>query len=838
MGLLIKLQNGDTALKSLKFGKDRPGGGDSGQPYIKTPIDKPDNQTLNSDFLLRGGISAPSTALEDVSRLTKYFFDFKSPKGLLFTAKQNLLSRVAPKTEASFGLAYGGLSNNIDPKTGNTSPNQSGGFFNAGVYTPLSTLTQAGVVAFGGHLNKQGIDPTGLISPLSIRKYGEIAFENNKLEKNAEDPTVPLALWRKSQNASNEAGRKLAKAYNQEIKTKNELSRGPSSLNLSKSQSDTTVKNKTLQKTEQTINNFLAKWDAYRDKKAVKKLNRRDNAASKALERQSELFQQVTDAENAPKTYANRLLKLWNSSGLNKTNKIVNDSNILFSYGGGPDSTLGIGSTNIKFATLNDGLTPARTNNLLSEYPIKPLVYYNTEKIFNGENGSVSLRYTTFKDISISEYDLFGKSNFLEEYNNKPSDGSPSYRLGITTNPVSSTGNRKSYSSQFSTWSESNFINSSSPNPNSVTTPDFRTILESDYTKTFLGEPYEPNNNIETLFNLGNPGQKGDISNYANGKIDPNSKKTKALDLVNASYIYKSEIKTPARTGGNYRDLIPFNIAILNNETQKDGTIFKKYMHFRAFIKNISDSYSADWDNISYMGRAEKFYKYKGFNRDMSISFTIVAQSVQELTPMYDKLNFLASSLAPEYLDASTSGYMAGNIAYLTIGDYISDQPGIINSLDFEIPEDTTWEIATNRSGKIETNKDGTRELRMLPHRIEVSMKFTPLHKFRPQKQTFQEDKKGSNENRLLKPGTAKYVDPLRPGTANYDKEGIENISDATPEEFDIPLNTLEAENIITSYPNVPITPNPLVRDMGPEVTNLGGSPLNTSFGSNIIFPT
>jgi len=39
MGLLIKLENGDTSLKSLKFGKDRIGGGDSGQPYIQTPID-------------------------------------------------------------------------------------------------------------------------------------------------------------------------------------------------------------------------------------------------------------------------------------------------------------------------------------------------------------------------------------------------------------------------------------------------------------------------------------------------------------------------------------------------------------------------------------------------------------------------------------------------------------------------------------------------------------------------------------------------------------------------------------------------------------------------------
>ena len=95
MGLFSKLQNGDTVLKSLKFGNDRPGGGNSGQPYIQSPIDKPDTPVLNSDFLLRGGISAPLNAADDTIRLTKYFFDLKSPLGLLFTAKQNLLSRTA-----------------------------------------------------------------------------------------------------------------------------------------------------------------------------------------------------------------------------------------------------------------------------------------------------------------------------------------------------------------------------------------------------------------------------------------------------------------------------------------------------------------------------------------------------------------------------------------------------------------------------------------------------------------------------------------------------------------------------------------------------------------------
>jgi len=163
MGLLIKLKNGDTQLKSLKFGKDQPGGGDSNQPFIKKSIDQDSkNPAFYNDFILRGGIEAPLSAAEDVVRLTKYFFNTNNPSGFLFTAKQNILSRSGTKTEASRGVAY------------------LGGGLNEGVYTPLSTLAEAGVGFLGIHLNKQGIDPTGLIPSLSIKNYQD-AIKQNQL---------------------------------------------------------------------------------------------------------------------------------------------------------------------------------------------------------------------------------------------------------------------------------------------------------------------------------------------------------------------------------------------------------------------------------------------------------------------------------------------------------------------------------------------------------------------------------------------------------------------------------------------------------------------------------
>jgi len=121
--------------KSIPYGNDTKGGGSSGQPYIQSPI--PDGFTNNpSDFLLRNGYQNPISSIQDVSRLTKMFFDLKSPNGLLFIAKQQLLSATAPRTQTS-------------PKFG----------LNSGVYSPLNTLAEAGVVSIGGHLNKQGLNP-------------------------------------------------------------------------------------------------------------------------------------------------------------------------------------------------------------------------------------------------------------------------------------------------------------------------------------------------------------------------------------------------------------------------------------------------------------------------------------------------------------------------------------------------------------------------------------------------------------------------------------------------------------------------------------------------------
>jgi len=123
MGLI----NLKTDLKSLRYGKDRIDGGDSGQPYIKTKIPDDISPYIGTqDYINRGGINVVRDSATDILRLGKMFISTKSPNGIFFTTKQLLLSRTANRTQTS-------------------------GILNEGIYTPLNTLAQAGVVAFGGH---------------------------------------------------------------------------------------------------------------------------------------------------------------------------------------------------------------------------------------------------------------------------------------------------------------------------------------------------------------------------------------------------------------------------------------------------------------------------------------------------------------------------------------------------------------------------------------------------------------------------------------------------------------------------------------------------------------
>ena len=279
-------------------------------------------------------------------------------------------------------------------------------------------------------------------------------------------------------------------------------------------------------------------------------------------------------------------------------------------------------------------------------------------------------------------------------------------------------------------------------------------------------------NRIEKRVNLGDPGKKGvDRSNYQKGLGE-------ALDKLNAMELYQNGVGN-AQGDSIDNDLVKFRIGVIDN----DNPNLKTYMHFRAYIDSMSETYTPEWAGEKLLGRAENFYRYTGFDRSLSLSWTVVAQSKQELIPMYKKLNYLASSLAPDYSD---SGYMRGNLVTLTLGGWFYEQPGIIRSMTLDVPNDSPWEIGIPTDDGVTTAPDGSPvrvdpTVKELPHIIKVTgFQFTPIHEFVPrlQRNTYGGVQPGNEKlinNTVDSFGRERYIALAngkgKRGLNNYDRE-------------------------------------------------------------------
>lgn len=130
-------------------------------------------------------------------------------------------------------------------------------------------------------------------------------------------------------------------------------------------------------------------------------------------------------------------------------------------------------------------------------------------------------------------------------------------------------------------------------------------------------------------------------------------------------------------------------------------------------------------------------YTYQGFDRSISFNFTVLAQSKQEMKPLWQKLNWLKSTLTPDY--NPTNGFMRGNIHRITIGDYLYRMPGVIKSLNFSINDNYSWEIKMDEP---EGGRDN--DMMELPHAIDVSVSFIPIYDELPRTVTKNDFNNGS----------------------------------------------------------------------------------------------
>lgn len=439
--------------------------------------------------------------------------------------------------------------------------------------------------------------------------------------------------------------------------------------------------------------------------------------------------------------YANILVNNTAINNFNFQGISLNDGINVLSYQGGPNAPLGIGKTNIRLATDNVG---------------SPLSTRNTKTFNYNQVGYTSLTYNQLEEIS----------NDVENYRY----------------------------------------------PKVV---DFREKLRSQLQNTLISNSpsYNPGKNktIEQRTNLGDPGNSSgkNLISYTYGNEEAKSPTLKknnttiqysglgaasinSYDKINTLLPFLSD------TQNLLEDLVNFRIGVLNTS---NPSFPLTQIQFRAFLDQISDSYSSDWDPIKYIGRGENFYTYKGFDRKVSLGWTVAAQSKIELINIYTKLNYLASLCSPDY---SENGYMRGNIITLTIGGYFYEQPGIITGLNYEMnDENSTWEIGIDDKG----NPDNS--VNQLPHLIKVrGFNFTPIHQFVPRKQKLNTDTNGDYF------GEQRYISLQNKNDNCWSKiqtsvDGVPlstvEITDTRPEGLDIfPLPPNQIPNPIPDFTPLP----------------------------------
>jgi hypothetical protein len=670
---LITLLN-ETKLKSLGFGNDRPDGASSNQPYIQTPIPE-ERETNSPDFLLRNGNSNLQNSENDVSRLTKYLTDDKSPEGLLFVAKQQLLER-----------------QNVDVVDDINR-----------IYNPIGTIAQAGIVSLGGHLNKQGFIFTRQGYYNSGRDgyyYSTIAANNVdedrlsllfKAKKVPDDPSnLTTAVGEKIYNITPSSD--IVNLISYPGGPGSTLGIGKTNIRIQNS-TRTTVDVKEDQKFQPSFYSTVLNDSKYLviNNGLRPSINwlynpRIENpGVSNAAISEFDLEEDQTDF------YPNNNVSL-----------------IL-------DRNESVSRSNTSATSLNPNIkaTKSNTGDPNKEFTVKrPFINWTYNPRI--ENPGVSNAF-------ISEFDL--EENQTPFY---PDDSADSLlnRKDLPASPINSANNTYlfNYSQSFS--QESKHTNQST-----------RLIGIKDFRKTineYEGEEVLPSTDY-SKFNREDTYKDSKTTYKGNYKIDAGNGKR----IFDPNEWISEDQKEVGVLG---EDIIDFNFSVLSN-TIGSGTL--QLIDFRAYIENWNDDLKAEWNSVKYMGRAENFYKYSGFSRDISITFLVPALSRGDMLSNYKKLNALAGTVAPSYSpnSADIPGVMRGSITKFTMGNYFRGMPSIIKGVQFSEIENMGWDINRDIDGNIipliteDPSSDGFTKLftGQLPKGIKVTVNLTPLHNFVPQ---------------------------------------------------------------------------------------------------------
>jgi hypothetical protein len=725
-----------TNLKSLKYGQDQPGGGNSGQPYQQVDINKVDSgfnrfrMTKFDDGLVRGGVvGAANASIVDTFRIGKFFTDF--PKGPLFIAKQVGLQLANPKLETkklntNLPTAGRGLLSNV----GNFIVNTANKIVNAvgptRIYNlGINTIAQVPLNAFGQHIVRHGLlpridDSTKYFAVVQNNDAPNTLGANNRLV--GLKGTFRLGDMTSSANPQfftnaqrRAAGQLIAGLFSLATGTASKPkpvgflnANGELTIDryIGGAQSVYGVGNTTILR--RIFTEDAAKIDAAKNK------NYNSTTIPTILIRKTADFGISTKTKSifgrTINSNTNNPFGLQ-SAGTIETFNLANGTNgsFLNFIASNKDKT-GVNFTKLK----------ASLDNASKNIPSFLKLSNRTSSIFVAA-GFPGLKVSpnipsTLRDKTIKTYQ-------------------PTLKAGTFT-PASIIASSKNNTVSKKTNSIFTDAGFSGLDSGGNILPTSKDKTRKTYQPTLVGATLNPKADL-------GKGSKA-ISTYdpknAETKIDQNvipygaSKTYAALKSKIKTSIsqptaggaggtnFTTEVLTVKTSTGN--PILHFNRT--NDKVVSDDTlalIFNpldpftgnplKTLSFLGYITDYTENYDSGWGDVKYIGRAESFYTFNSFKRSLNVGFNIPCFNKDELEAKHCSLSELASALAGKYSD---NGLLGGVITRLKVGGYINNQPGIINNLTFQPIQDSSWDLDSG-----------------FAFYLKVSFGFTVIHNFLPQ---------------------------------------------------------------------------------------------------------
>ena len=363
---------------------------------------------------------------------------------------------------------------------------------------------------------------------------------------------------------------------------------------------------------------------------------------------------------------------------------------------GGPDSLYGVGFTAIRKSTDFLG-APINTSDAPffigpSSRNIKGLTVQGTDL---GQN---TLDYNNF--IVSDFFKIPGLDNNIQGINlpNLDQQNSSDYiranKIPESLRPIDDRRN-------FSYTMGYNRLLSGSKNGELASTIRFNDFRNGVINKSILSSDYTTGSMI-TRINIGSPGAR------INNRTDINAVNDIAQDKLNLVDNYIAD-NDDVKFNEDKSDLIKFAFHTIDNTNPNRNV----NTHFRALLTGYSDSFTPEWNAVRYAGRGENFYTYQGFDRDVSFSFKVAAQTKSEMAVLYRKVNYLLSTVYPDY--DNDTGFMRGNLTRLTVGDLFNRTPGVLQSLNVTVNDEYPWEIALGKN------------MLQTPHILDIAVAWTPI---------------------------------------------------------------------------------------------------------------